>query len=119
MQWTNHDAGNSHTATAYYPANFNRPWRIPKSAKAWDSDYLLPEETYSVTLTSPGVYDYYCAPHEHAGMVGRIVVGSRPPQGWPAPENAPGTEGALPDAALAAFPSVEDIVREGVIHYRA
>ena len=26
-------------------------------------------------LTVEGVYDYFCAPHEMAGMVGRIIVG--------------------------------------------
>ena len=29
-----------------------------------------------MTFTVEGVYDYYCVPHEHAGMVGRIVVGT-------------------------------------------
>lgn len=118
VQWTNLDAGNSHTATAYDPANFNRPRRIPNGAKAWDSDYLLPGETYNVTLTLPGVYDYYCVPHEHAGMVGRIVVGTPPSVGWQAPHNKPGAESALPKAALANFPSIEQIVREGMVHYR-
>ena len=118
VQWINLDAGNSHTATAYHPANFDRPRRIPAGAKAWNSDYLLPNETFSVTLTTPGVYDYYCVPHEHAGMVGRIIVGSRPGQGWPAQRDMPGTDGALPEVALAAFPSVEAIVREGAIHRR-
>lgn len=31
-------------------------------------------ETFSVTLTEPGTYRYFCIPHEDAGMVGRIVV---------------------------------------------
>jgi plastocyanin len=118
VQWTNLDAGNSHTATAYDQANFNRPRRIPNGATAWDSDYLLPGETYSVTLTLPGVYDYYCVPHEHAGMVGRIVVGNPPSGGWPAPQNTPAAESALPEAALSAFPSIEDIVRDGTVYYR-
>jgi plastocyanin len=56
-------------------------------------------------------------PHEHAGMVGRIVVGTPPPGGWPAPQNKPGAEGALPEAALSAFPSIEEIIRDGVVHY--
>jgi len=76
IRWINRDAGNSHTATAYHPDNFGRPRRIPWAARPWDSDYLLPGESFSITPTKPGVYDYYCAPHEHAGMVGRIIVGS-------------------------------------------
>ena len=27
-----------------------------------------------VTLTAEGVYDYFCASHEHAGIVGRLIV---------------------------------------------
>lgn len=107
IRWVNRDAGNSHTATAYHPDNFGRPRRIPRSAKPWDSDYLLPGEAYSVTLIQPGVYDYYCAPHEHAGMVGRIIVGSPDPRGWP---NGPASDRDLPDAALRAFPTVAEII---------
>src|SRR3954471_14263383 len=65
-----------HTATAHHPANGGRPLRIPEHAAPWDSGYLAePGETFEVTLTVEGVYDYFCAPHEAAGMVGRIVVG--------------------------------------------
>ena len=67
VHWTNLNPGNSHTTTAYNPANFERPLRMPKAAKSWDSDYLLPNESFSVTFTEQGVYDYYCIPHEHAG----------------------------------------------------
>lgn len=35
---------------------------------------LRPGETFSVTLTEPGTYRYFCIPHEDGGMVGRIVV---------------------------------------------
>ena len=118
VQWVNSDAGNAHTATAYHPANFGRPRRIPDGAEPWNSDYLLPNEMYVVTLTRPGVYDYYCVPHEHAGMVGRIVVGTPPAQGWP-PASVGSGDGALPDVALKAFPSVDEILRVGVVHRRA
>ena len=43
----------------------------------------MPGEAFEVMLTEPGVYDYYCVPHEHAGMVGRIVVGAAPARRWP------------------------------------
>ena len=75
VRWLNVDPGNAHTATAYHPANFDRPRRIPAAATPWDSDYLLPEEGFAVTLTAEGIYDYFCVPHEHAGMVGRLIVG--------------------------------------------
>lgn len=38
-------------------------------------DYLnAPGETYSVKLTAPGEYTYYCEPHQGAGMQGKITV---------------------------------------------
>lgn len=107
VRWSNRDAGNVHTTTAYHPANLDRPRRIPEGAAPWDSDYLMPGESFEVTLTVPGVYDFYCIPHEHAGMVGRIVAGAVPAgwRGWP--------DGDLPAAAVAAFPPVAAIVAAG------
>src|SRR2546422_629038 len=74
----------------------------------------------SLAMPVEGVYDYFCLPHEAAGMVGRIVVGR------------PGGPGALPfdyftsraatqawvpvpEAARAAFPSVAAIVADGAV----
>src|SRR4051812_27800628 len=72
---TNRDPGNAHTTTAYHPKNTEHARRIPEGAEPWHSDYLLPNESASVTLATEGVYDYFCIPHEHAGMVRRVVVG--------------------------------------------
>ncbi|KAF4388443.1 hypothetical protein F8388_012420 [Cannabis sativa] len=33
-----------------------------------------PGETYAVTLTEKGSYSFYCAPHQGAGMVGKVTV---------------------------------------------
>ncbi|HYU53764.1 MAG TPA: plastocyanin/azurin family copper-binding protein, partial [Gemmatimonadaceae bacterium] len=67
---------NVHTTTAYHPGNDHHSLRIPEGAMPWDSGFLVhPGDASDVTLTVPGVYDYYCMPHEGAGMVGRIVVG--------------------------------------------
>ena len=118
LRWTNLDPGNSHTSTAYHPSIADRPLRMPEDAKPWDSDYLLPNESFSATLSEPGVYDYYCQPHEHAGMVARIVVG-RPAA---APQTASPEDPALtplPEVALSGFPSVEDILAQGVVRRRA
>jgi plastocyanin len=112
IKWTNLDPGNSHTATAYHPRNFNRPLRIPQAAEPWNSDYLLPHEEFSVTLTIEGVYDFFCIPHEHAGMVGRIVVG-RPGDARP-PVTQEGAE-PVPEIALRAFPSVDEIVSRRLV----
>jgi plastocyanin len=38
---------------------------------------LKPSENYELTIADnlvPGEYNYYCAPHRGAGMVGKIVV---------------------------------------------
>lgn len=111
VRWTNRDEGNAHTATAYHPDNHDRMRRIPKSARSWDSDYLLPGESFSVTLTVPGIYDYYCIPHEHAGMVGRIVVGR--PVGGAWIDEYPA--GELPEIALANLPAPAAILAEGAV----
>ncbi|MBY5918514.1 hypothetical protein HFO77_29450 [Rhizobium leguminosarum] len=113
IRWINQNPGNSHTTTAYHPANFGKPFRIPEAANSWDSDYLLPDESFSVTFTEQGVYDYYCIPHEHAGMVGRIIVGKPEVHGgWM--ESVAASRG-LPDEALKAFPMVEEIMAKRIV----
>ena len=110
IRWVNLDSGNSHTATAYHPQNFEHPLRIPEGATPWNSDYLLPNESFSVTLDVEGIYDFFCVPHEHAGMVGRIIVGR--------PINPPANEvssSGIPEEARLAFPSVEEIMNRGVV----
>src|SRR5688572_9165897 len=73
-----------HSTTAYHPAN-GRPLRIPEGARPWDSGILKePGAGFEVRLTVPGVYDFFCLPHEAAGMVGRIVVGT-PASDFPVP----------------------------------
>ena len=112
IRWTNQDKGNSHTATAYAPENDDHPRRIPKGAVPFDSGYLLPDETYEVTLDVPGVYDYFCKPHELAGMVGRIIVaepGQGDGEGYP--------DGDLPKVVLDGFPSIADILKQGSVHH--
>jgi plastocyanin len=108
VRWTNRDPGNAHTSTAYHPDNDGHPLRIPPGARAWDSDYLLPDQSFSVTLATPGVYDYFCTPHEHAGMVGRIVVAE---DGAPAAE--PATGDPVPGLGGDLLPSVEEIMERG------
>ena len=110
INWTNRDAGNSHTTTAYHPKNDGHPLRIPEGAKPWNSDYLMPGQSFEVKLTLEGVYDYFCQPHEMAGMAGRIVVGMPPARGfWSAPQSG------VPDPVLATLPQVEDILTSGRI----
>ncbi len=119
VRWTVH--ANVHTTTAYHPANDHHSLRIPEKAEPWDSKFLVnPGDHVTVTLTVPGVYDYFCRPHEAAGMVGRIVVGT--PSGPGALpfdyfRGRPGTEAwvPVPAAAQKAFPSVSRIMRARVV----
>jgi plastocyanin len=105
VRWINRDPGNSHTTTAYHPSNGGRPLRLPSAARPWNSDYLLPDDTFAVVFETVGVYDYFCQPHEHAGMVGRIVVGE--------PGDVAYSDAGLPKAAAEAFPSAAEILAKG------
>jgi plastocyanin len=119
VRWVNES--NVHTSTAYHPANDGHALRIPKAAEPWDSGYLVePGDWFDVTLTIPGVYDYFCAPHEAAGMVGRIIV-SRPTGPGTLPydyfKDDPATREwrAVPKPAQAAFPTIELIMSERIV----
>lgn len=105
-----------HTTTSYHPDN-GRPLRMPAGAPGWDSGHLMDAgAAFQVTLREEGVYDYFCRPHEAAGMVGRIVVFSGRPDPSALPEPAypeRSADGALPAAAAGGFPRVEAILRRG------
>lgn len=111
-----------HSVAAYHPKNGNHELRIPDRAQPWDSGILLAEyrakgSTFEHTFTAPGVYDYFCQPHEAAGMVGRIVVG--------APGDGPGTRAfgyaperhwkAVPEPAQKAFPAIRLIMEKDAV----
>src|SRR5205823_12264300 len=88
---------NVHTATAYHPRNDNHPLRIPERAVPWDSGFLVhPGDHFDVTLTVPGVYDYYCMPHEAVGMSAGWVLGNR--SGRAARRSTTGLAGREPTA---------------------
>lgn len=110
VRWINQDQGNVHTSTAYHPDN-GKALRIPAGAKSWNSDYLMPGESFAVTFEAPGVYDYFCIPHEHGGMVARIIVGAADAQQAPYAD----TDASLPKAALDQLPSVADILKNHAI----
>jgi plastocyanin len=122
IRWfTPADQTQKHTTAAYHPAYQNMPLRIPKRAAPWNSGYVGPGEAFEFQLTEEGVYDYYCRPHEEAGMVGRIVVGT--PSGHELADFASDAAAhpewrPLPEEALRAFPAVEDILRRKVIAYQ-
>lgn len=113
---------NYHSVTAYHPKNDNHELRIPEQAEPWDSGVLVgtypgPNSSFEHKFTVEGVYDYFCRPHEQAGMVGRIIVGK--------PLDGPGIKPfgyapekkwkVVPKAAQMHFPSVEEIMAKGVV----
>ncbi len=120
IRWIN--AGNNvHTTTAYHPDNDDHSLRIPATAPPWNSGYLVnPGDRFELTLTVAGVYDYYCTPHEMAGMVGRIIVG-RPGGPGSLPfdyfRNDPAKQHwqPVPAEARRAFPAIDRIMAEGVV----
>jgi plastocyanin len=124
VRWVMRSPGNPHTTTAYHPRNANHALRIPEGAAPWDSGFLVhPGDRFEVTLTVEGVYDYFCLPHEHAGMVGRIVVGRPAGPGTLPFDYFTGRAGTsawlpVPPAARRAFPDVAAIVRDRVVRRR-
>jgi len=119
IRWTVHS--NVHTTTAYHPRNDHHSLRIPELAEPWDSRFLVnPGNHFEIALTVPGVYDYFCAPHEAAGMVGRIVVGRPEGPGTLGFDYFKGRAGTeqwqpVPEAARKAFPSVSAIMSQRVV----
>lgn len=59
VTWTNRD-GVAHDV------------RTDKAPVAFASPLLKQGQTFSIKLTEPGVYEYFCSPHPH--MVAKIVV---------------------------------------------
>lgn len=119
VRWVlHHDV---HTTTAYHPTNDRHSLRIPASATPWNSGFLVqPGAHFEITLTVEGVYDYYCLPHEEAGMVGRIVVGRPSGPGALAFDYFNGRPGTaewkkVPEAARQAFPPVARIMERRIV----
>lgn len=65
IQWTNQDSA-AHTVTST---------SVPSGASSFDSGNLNAGATFTVTLTTPGTYQYHCTIHP-AWMTGTIIVKS-------------------------------------------
>ena len=55
VRWTNRNPGNSHTATAYNPQNFDRPLRMPAGAKAFgrfESAFTATRDRHAAACTN-------------------------------------------------------------------
>lgn len=112
LRFVNLDPGNVHTVTAFHPSQQGLPRRIPEGVVPFDSGFLMPNETFDLKLTKPGVYDYFCLPHLRGGMVGRILVGE--PDEWMEQAEDYVSEG-LPNKAIETLPSVYSIREMGPI----
>jgi hypothetical protein len=111
VTWTNESG--SHSATAYAPAN-DRPRRVPEAAEAFDSGTLTEEgATFEHTFEEPGVYDYYCTPHESTGMIGSVIVGEPEAHGQPGLAEA---QDEIPEGAREKIHSLNEKVNEALGH---
>jgi len=90
--------GSSHTVTFYHEAN-DRQHRTPEGVEGLDASISNGEEVV-FTFEEPGVYDYYCSPHESTGMVGSVIVGETDNPEQPGLKK-PGED--IPDAAASAL----------------
>ena len=50
---------------------------LPQGAAAFNSGHVKPGQVYRRTFTVPGVYRYFCIPHEGNGMMGTVRVQPR------------------------------------------
>lgn len=74
VTWKN-VGGVAHTITTVRAKAANKAdARVPAGARTWDSGFVGGGASYSRVLTAPGVYRYFCIPHQGAKMIGRIVV---------------------------------------------
>lgn len=75
-----------HTVTVYH-AQYDRPQRIPDGVETpFNSEFSGvgdPGTSFNFVFDVPGVWNYFCKPHEGTGMVGVVVVGG--------PDGGPGT----------------------------
>jgi plastocyanin len=124
VRWVVDTEGASHTSAAYHPHNGNHSLRIPEAAAPWDSGFLVGKgAAFEVTLTEVGVYDYFCLPHEMAGMVGRLVVRRAVGPGSRAFDyfrGQPGTSAWLPvpPAARKTFPGAAQILEQRIVRLK-
>lgn len=85
IEWTH--AGNEqvlHSSTAFAGASTD-PRLIPTDAAGWNSGpFGAAKDPFSRTFDTPGVYVYYCMPHQDFAMAGILVVGDVEPgdPGW-------------------------------------
>src|SRR6188472_2409461 len=81
VTWINGDTI-SHTVTSGQDGDLDE-------GTLFDSDAIIPNQSYSLTFDSPGEFDYYCI--YHPTMVGEVIVNG-PDTSSPASEDSPDEE---------------------------
>lgn len=107
-----HVESGTHDVVAYHPDN-DGPQRIPDASSPWASDLLAEGQTFEHTFEEPGVYDYFCTPHEAVGMVGTVIVGE--PEAHEQPGLAEPQE-SLPEGARGELADLGTMVNEALGH---
>jgi plastocyanin len=87
--WVN-ESEKTHTVSTH-PEEATRPEHalVPQSTEHFDSSNLGPGQTFKRTFTVPGVYKYYCHPHQDMAMLGEVIV-LEPGQTEPPPQDLDG-----------------------------
>lgn len=47
---------------------------LPQGAEPWDSGFVKPGASFTMTFDVPGTYRYFCVLHENVDMLGVIEV---------------------------------------------
>jgi plastocyanin len=106
VTWVLRETGGAagHSATAYHPSQ-DKELRIPESAQPFNSDVRKRlGSRFTSKFTEPGVYDYFCIPHEDLGMVGRLIIKEAT-----GPGTKPLTQG-VSVAGQSMMPTIEEIL---------
>ena len=75
VEWNNTAAIETHTVTADPKlAKDPKDVALPAGAEPFNSGNLKGNEIFRHTFTVPGLYRYFCIPHEKMGMIGEIEV---------------------------------------------
>jgi plastocyanin len=75
VEWNNTAAFETHTVTADPKlAKDPKDVALPAGAEPFNSGDLKGNAVFRHTFTAPGLYRYFCIPHEKMGMIGEIEV---------------------------------------------
>lgn len=114
-----------HTITSFSNA-LGRTQRVPDGVPPFTSPVMAAGTYWLYTFEKEGVYDFYCAPHEIFGMVGRIVVGSASGPGasevpLPPPPERPPTPPLWGGALVLRDPALDpdNIISNGTVKWES